>query len=163
MKKKLLMLMVPLMGTFFGYSQAEIIVTAPSNSGATTGLRGPNGLVAHTTLRGVMIIPASELTNIPASTIITKVGFLIATAGGPTPAGGNIQYYLENTADVTNLKPTDWATAIAPMTSVYNGAFSLPAVAGPTGDVTLTSSFTYTGGSLYVAYDYLGSTFGTTS
>jgi hypothetical protein len=38
----------------------------------------------------------------------------------------------------------------------------LPAVAGPTGDLTLTSSFTYTGGSLYVAYDYLGSTFGTT-
>jgi hypothetical protein len=163
MKKKLLMLMVPLMGTFFGYSQAEFIVTAPSNSGATTGLRAPNGTTAHTTLRGVMIIPASELINIPASTIITKVGFLIATAGGPTPAGGNIQYYLQNTADVTNLKPTDWATVIAPMTSVYNGPFSLPAVAGPTGDVTLTSSFTYTGGSLYVAYDYLGSTFGTTS
>jgi hypothetical protein len=62
------------MGTFFGYSQAEIIVTAPSNSGATTGLRAPNGTTAHTTLRGVMIIPASELINIPASTIITKVG-----------------------------------------------------------------------------------------
>lgn len=162
MKKKLLMLMVLLMGTIFGYSQAEIIVTAPSNSGATTGLRAPNGLTAHTTLRGVIIIPASELTNIPVSTIITKLGFLIATAGGPTPAGGNIQFYLQNTADVTNLKPTDWTSIIAPMTSVYNGVYNLPATSGPSGDLTLTSSFTYTGGSLYVAYDYLGSTFGTT-
>lgn len=162
MKKALVMLMVTLMSTFFGYSQPELIVTAPSFNGATTGLRAPNGTASHTTLRAVMIIPASELTGIPASTIITKVGLLVSSVGGPGPAGGTIQFYLQNTTDLTNLKPTDWATIIAPMTSVYNGAYNLPAVAGPTGDLTLTSSFTYTGGSLYVAYDYLGSTFTTT-
>lgn len=162
MKRKLLVLMVPIMGAFFGHTQAEITVTAPPSNGATTGLRAPNGTTAQTTMRGVIMVPASELTNIPASTIITKLGLLVSSAAGPTPAGGTIQFYLENTADVTNLKPAAWASIIAPMTSVYNGAYAVPTVAGPTVDHTLTSTFTYTGGSLYVAFDYLGSTFATT-
>lgn len=162
MKKKLLTLLLPIIGTFTGFSQAEITVTAPPNNGATTGLRAPNGTSAQTTMRGVIIVPASELTNIPASTIITKLGLLVSTAAGPTPAGGTIQFYLENTSDVTNLKPTTWTSIIAPMTNVYNGAYTVPVVAGPTTDYTLTSSFTYTGGSLYVAFDYLGTTFATT-
>ncbi len=161
MKKKLLLLMVAVMATVFGYSQAEITVVAPSSNGATSGLRAPNGTAAHTTFRGVIIIPASELTAIPASTIITKLSLLLSgVASGP--AGGTIQLYLENTADVTNLKSTDWATLTSTMTSVYTGPYALPTVVGPTADLTLTSSFTYTGGSLYVAYDYLGSTFAAT-
>lgn len=161
MKRKLLLMLVPILGAFFSYSQAEILVVAPS---ATTGssFRSPNGTTAHTTMRGVIIVPASELTGIPASTIITKLGLIVSTAGSG-PAGGTIQYYLENTADVTNLKSTDWNTVISTMTSVYNGPFALPTVAGPTSDLTLTSSFTYTGGSLYVAFDYLGSTFTSTA
>ncbi|MFN5982232.1 MAG: hypothetical protein ACK46Y_17565 [Fluviicola sp.] len=138
MKKKLLTLLLPIIGTFTGFSQAEITVTAPPNNGATTGLRAPNGTSAQTTMRGVIIVPASELTNIPASTIITKLGLLVSTAAGPTPAGGTIQFYLENTLDVTNLKPTTWTSIIAPMTNVYNGAYTVPVVAGPTTDYTLT-------------------------
>ncbi len=161
MKKKLLMLIVPVIGTLFGYSQAEITVTAPA---AATGssFRSPNGTTAHTTMRGVIIIPASELTGIPVSTILTKLSLIVSTAGSG-PATGTMQYYLENTPDVTNLKPTNWASIIAPMTSVYNGTFSLPAAVGPTGDLTLSTPFNYTGGSLYVAYDYLGSTFAATA
>lgn len=162
MKKKLLTLLIPIVGSLNVFSQAEITVTAPPSNGATTGLRAPNGTTAHTTMRGVIIIPASELTNIPVSTIITKLGLLISTGAGPSTSGGTIQFYLENTSDVTNLKPTAWASIIAPMTNVYNGTYTVPLVAGPTTDYTLTSSFTYTGGSLYVAYDYLGSTFTTT-
>ena len=152
--------MVSVMAAFSGYSQAEITVTAPSVTGATTQVRAPNGLTSQTTLRGVIIIPASELTAIPSGTTITKLS-LILSAAGTGSAGGTIQYYLENTADVTNLKSTDWATLTSTMTSVYTGAFNLPAVAGPTGDLTLTTGFVYSGGSLYVAYDYLGATFAT--
>ncbi len=162
MKKIYLSIMLPLLGTFTAFSQAELTVTAPPATGSTTGLRAPNGTATHTTFRGVIIIPASELTSIPTGTTITKLSMLLSAGATPGPAGGNIQYYLENTADVTNLKSTTWATTITGMTNVYNGAFSIPSVAGPTGNVTLTSPFVYTGGSVYVAYDYLGTVFTTT-
>lgn len=161
MKRKLLTLLVPILGAFNGFSQPEITVTAPA---ATTGtsFRAPNGTTAHTTGRGVIIITAAELAAIPAGTPITKLNMLVSTAGSGA-FGGNIQFYMENTADATNLKSTTWATTIAPMTSVYNGAFNVTATTGPTAQLTLSTPFVYTGGSLYVAFDYLGSTFTTTA
>jgi hypothetical protein len=160
MKRRLLILIVPIFGTFICFAQTELTVTAPAPNGATTGVRAPNGTTSHTTLRGVQIIPASELTAIPVGTTITKLGLILATAPGG-PAGGTMEYFLENTSDVTNLKPTDWTTIVSTMTSVYAGSLALPAAAGPA-DVTLTSGFVYTGGSLYVAFDYAGTTFTTT-
>lgn len=160
MRKKLLLLMLPLMGAFLTYSQAELTVVAP-NGIATTGLRAPNGTAAHTSVRGVIIVSAAELSAIPSGTIISKLGFILSAGATPGPAGGNIKFYLENTADATNLKSTNWATAISTMTNVYDGAYSIPAVAGPTADLILSSGFTYTGGAVYVAYDYLGATFST--
>jgi hypothetical protein len=161
MKKNLLTPLFFLLVSFIAYSQAELTVVAPSETGATTQVRAPNGLTTHTTIRGVIVIPASELTAIPSGTTISKLSFILSAASA-VPAGGTIQYYLENSADVANLKSTDWPTIIAPMTSVYSGAFTLPTVAGSTGELALTTGFVYTGGSLYVAYDYLGSTFTTT-
>ena len=160
MKRKLLVLMIPVLGAFFGHSQAELTIVAPAGA-STTGLRAPNGTAAHTTMRGVIIVTAAELAAIPGGTTLTKLGFVLTAGSTPGPAGGNIQMYLENTADVTNLKSTTWATTVSTMTSVYNGGYTLPTAAG-TVDFTLTTPFVYTGGSLYVAYDYLGSTFGTT-
>jgi hypothetical protein len=162
MKRKLLTLLVPLLGTFIGYSQPELTVTAPTAT-SSTGLRAPNGTTVHTTVRGLIIVTAAELSAIPSGTIITKLNMLLAAGATPGPAGGTIQFYLENTADVTNLKSTTWATAISTMTSVYSGAYAVPAVAGPTTVLTLSTGFVYTGGSIYVGYDYLGSTFTSTS
>lgn len=160
--KKITLILALITSSFFAYSQAEITVTAPANTGATTGLRAPNGTTTHTTIRGVIIVTAAELAAIPGGTTLTKLSFILSGGVSPGPAGGNIQMYLENTADVTNLKSTDWATIITPMTSVYTGSYTLPATAGPTADLTLTTPFVYTGGSVYVAYDYLGATFTTT-
>ncbi|RYM33522.1 T9SS type A sorting domain-containing protein [Brumimicrobium glaciale] len=160
MKLKLLLLILPIFGTFFSHSQTELVVTAPSAT-ATTGLRAPNGTSAHTTVRGVIIVTAAELAAIPTGTTITKLNMLMAAGVSPGPAGGNIEFYLENTPDVTNLKSTTWSTCISTMTSVYNGAFSLPTAIGPTAPLTLTTGFVYSGGSVYIAYDYLGSTFTT--
>ncbi|MDG1330838.1 MAG: T9SS type A sorting domain-containing protein [Crocinitomicaceae bacterium] len=162
MKTTLLSLISSAVISFGGFSQAELTITAPTANTSTT-LRAPNGTTAHTTVRGVIIIPASELASIPPGTTITKLSMLMNAGATPGPAGGNIQFYLENTGDVTNLKSTNWATVITPMTSVYNGPYSVPDVAGPTADVTLTTGFVYTGGSVYAAYDYLGSTFTTTA
>lgn len=160
MTKKLLTLLTLILGLIMGYSQAELTTTAPS-ANSTTGLRAPNGTTAHTTVRGVIIVTAAELAEIPNGTTISKLGFILSSAAIPGPSGGNIQMYLQNTTDVTNLKSTTWATAISTMTSVYNGTYTIPSVAGSV-DVTLTTPFVYTGGSIYVAYDYLGATFTTT-
>ncbi len=162
MKTTILSLIAFVLVANTGFSQAELTVTAPI-ANTSTSLRAPNGTTAHTTVRGVIIIPASELVTIPPGTVITKLSMLMNSGATPGPAGGTIQFYLENTADVTNLKSTDWATVITPMTSVYTGAYAVPDVAGPTADVTLTTGFVYTGGSIYAAYDYLGSTFTTTA
>lgn len=162
MKKLYFSLLFSFLGTLMGYSQPELVVVAPA-ANSTTGFRAPNGTTAHTTMRAVIIVTAAELAAIPSGTTITKLSMLLSAGALPGPAGGNIQFYLENTADVTNLKSTTWATTVSTMTSVYNGAFSIPAVAGPTPDLLLTTPFVYTGGSVYVAYDYLGTVFTTTS
>lgn len=161
MKKNLLTLVLPLLGVFMSYSQAELTVTAPAATTATA-VRAPGGTAAQTTLRGVIIVTAAELASIPNGTTISKLSFLLTVGATPGPAGGNLKFYLENTADVTNLKSTTWATVIGSMTNVYDGAYSLPTVAGPTADLTLSTGFVYMGGSVYVAYDYLGTTFTTT-
>ncbi len=160
MMKNLLMIMALLLAAVSGFAQAELTITAPTGA-STTGLRAPNGTTAHTTMRGVIIVTAAELSAIPVGTPLTKLGFVLSAGATPGPAAGNIQFYLENTADVTNLKSTTWTTTISTMTSVYNGSYAIPAAAGNV-DLTLTTPFVYTGGSLYVAYDYLGTSFTTT-
>ena len=156
--KKLIILTLVCFTISLSFAQT-ITVGAPANTNATTQLRAPNGLTSHTTMRAHMIIPATDLTGIASGTTFTGLGFLYS-AGVTGIASGNIQFYLENTTDATNLKSTVWATAITGMTSVYNGTYTIPTTATAS-NVTLTGTFTYTGGGLYVAYDYVGSTFGT--
>jgi len=157
--KKITLLLVAMLGMTSVYSQTT--VGAPANTNSTTTLRAPNGTAAHTTLRGHIIVTAAELAAIPSGTVINGLGFLY-NSGVNTAVTGNIQYYMENTSDATNLKSTTWSTAISTMTSVYNGAYTIPTVAGVTNS-TLSTPFTYTGGGLYVAYDYLGTSFATTA
>ena len=62
---------------------------------------------------------------------------------------------MQNTTDTTNTKSTTWATAITGMTTVHSAATALPGTIGPF-DIPFTggSPFTYTGGGLYIAYDW---------
>ena len=161
--KKITMILGSILCISTAFSQVNLIVPAPANTNATTTSRAPNGTSAHTTLRGHIIVTAAEMANIPNGTVFNGLGFLY-NSGVNVAAGGTLKFYLENTADVTNLKSTNWATAISTMTSVYNGSYSIPVSTVPvTTDVTLTGTFTYTGGSVYVAYDYLGTSFATTA
>ncbi len=160
MKKKLLLFFISVLQVALLQGQVNLTVSAPANNGSTTGLRAPNGTSSQTTLRAHLIIPAAELTGIPSGTVIDEIGFLLGT-GATGTASGNIEFYLENTTDATNLKSTTWSTAISTMTSVYNSTYNIPTTAVSV-DFALSTSFTYTGGGLYVAYDYLGSNFATT-
>ncbi len=76
---------------------------------------------------------------------------------GNTAATGSLKIYMENTSDTTNLKSATWSTAIAGMTLVSNNASqSLPTTAGAaTFPFVGGSPFTYTGGGLYVAFDWV--------
>ncbi len=159
MKKKLLTLSLAVLTVFGLNAQVNIVSGIPANNGSTTQLRAPNGSTSHTSFRAHMIIPAAEITTLSNGDAISSIGFSLAI-GVDGVADGNIQFYLENTSDATNLKSTTWATAITPMTSVYNGTMTLPNTNTPANiDLTTTGAFTYTGGGLYVAYEYSGSNF----
>lgn len=161
MKKTLFIIALGAM-SLSAMSQAITFSEVPSSAPATTALRMPSGTSAQTTIRGHYIIPASEI-NIPAGTVFSGLGFS-CTEGTNTSASGNIVLYLQNTNDVTNSKSTTWTTAIGSMTNVYNGIYNIPTGSSPGNvDLTLQTSFTYTGGGIYVAYDYLGSTFSTSA
>jgi len=158
MKIKLLLFLVSVFLVNQLYSQ-NITITAPVNNGFISSSVAPNGTSDHTTIRVHFIIPAYELQAIPAGTSLDEIGVNIQAAG--TGIGsGNLQFYLENTADLGNIKSQNWSNAIATMTSVYNGPFTVPAAAGPV-DFAITSPFTYSGGGLYIAYEYVSSVTGT--
>lgn len=141
--------------------QVTLAKYLPETAPTTSQTRAPNGTTNHTTLRAHFIIPASEVTGIPAGIQFSKVGFVLS-AGASVPFSGNIRLYLENTSDATNQKSNNWPTAISTMTEIYNGTYSVQAGAGNQ-EVNLPASpgFTYTGGGLYIAFDYAGSTFTT--
>src|SRR5690606_7312813 len=72
-----------------------------------------------------------------------------------TPVSGNFTLYLQNTTDVAYLKGTNFANAITGMTSVFANVMTIPLSAGATSIlITLSTPFVYTGGGLYVAYDW---------
>ncbi|RYE17489.1 MAG: hypothetical protein EOP51_23800, partial [Sphingobacteriales bacterium] len=69
---------------------------------------------------------------------------------------GNIKLYLVNTTDASFLRSTTWATLISSPTAmqlVYDGPLTIPATAGWY-DITLTTPFNYTGGGVYMAFEW---------
>ncbi|MGZ3932135.1 MAG: CARDB domain-containing protein, partial [Bacteroidia bacterium] len=152
MKKSTLFIASLCLAVTTAFSQSTVYTTAPPNIGSTTQLRAPNGLNTHAYFRGATIVPATELTGIAASTTLSSFGFT-TTAGADAAVTGTIIVYLQNTSDATYLKGTSWSTIISPMTMVYTGTITIPTTA-TTMDLPLTTPFTFTGGGLYVAYDF---------
>lgn len=152
--------LVLLIACFAVRGQPVIVEPVPPSAPASSELRAPNGLTSHTSLRAHMILRTSELAHLPAGFNPLSFGFNYIY-GVATPAGGNFKVYLENTPDQTNQKSQTWATAISTMTLVYDGPLNLPVSDDATSiDLPLNGSpFTYTGGGLYVAYEYAGTTF----
>ena len=137
-------------------SVAGCPITALVSDGSTSqNERAPNSNFLFG--RAVWLITAAELAanGLPSGTVPSAIGFRYATAPGVV-ATGTLRVYLQNTADTTNLKSTTWTTAITGMTQVhFNASTSLPNTTAPF-DITFTggSPFTYTGGGLYVAFDW---------
>jgi hypothetical protein len=155
MKKITLLLLTVLFSFQYQFAQSTYIVEAPLNNNTPNTNRAPNGSAGHVYMRAVYLVLQSELANIPSGTSLTTFGFTLFAGAAGSSATGNFTVYLENTTDVTYQKGTTYATAIAPMTSVFANVMTIPVSAATTSVVvTLSSPFTYTGGGLYVAFDW---------
>ncbi len=145
----------------FVNAQVNTILTAPPTNSAngTTGVRAPNGNVAHTTMRACYFVPASELTTL--SPTISSFGFVFTNTLVSAPASGTLTIYLQNTSASSYTLGTAWSTATVGMTQVYNGIYNLPTGSTATVvDLPFPSNFPYTpGDGLHVAYQYIGSNF----
>ncbi len=107
--------------------------------------------------RAVYLITASEAASggLTSGIVPGSIGWHYAAAPG-ADAVGNLIVYLQNTTDATNTKSTNWATAITGMTVVHNSVSTLLPNSSTPFDITFAggSPFTYTGGGLYVAFDW---------
>lgn len=150
MKKFTLIIATVAMSFGFSYGQTTF-VTAPTQV-ATTQVRAPNGFNTHAFLRASALVLTSELSAIPVSTTLTSIGFT-TTAGADMAVSGTMTVYLQNSGDATYSKGTTWSTILSGMGTAYVGTYTVPANA-TTIDLTLTTPFVYTGGSIYVAFEF---------
>ena len=126
----------------------------PTDGSSSANARAPATRFAAS--RAVYLITAAELAaaGFPNGTTPTFLGwtyFAAPVTGGSAP----LTILMQNTTDTTNTKSTTWATAITGMTTVHSATTALPGTIGPF-DIPFTggSPFTYTGGGLYIAYDW---------
>lgn len=152
--KKITLLIVVLLSTIATFAQSDIYTVLPNNGGTSQNGRAPQG--ARPGGRSVWLITTAEMaaSGFTSGSVVNSLGFNYSVAQN-TATTGTIVVYLQNTADATNTKSTAWATAITGMTTVSNSSVTLPITTGAF-DIPFTggSPFTYTGGALYVAFDY---------
>ncbi len=139
-----------------GFCPGPNLTVLPNDGNTSPNARAPQ--TKNRFERGVYLITASEMAaaGYVAGSSPTSIGWNYQT-GGTSDQQAPLTVYLQNTSDTTNTKSTTWTTAITAMTVVHNANTTLPAAAGPF-NITLTggSPFTYTGGGLYVAFDWGG-------
>ncbi len=155
MLKKILTFSALVISFNLTFAQAILYTSAPLYDGSTTGVRAPNGTSAHAYLRASTLVLASELTGIAPGTILSKFGFTLDVGAATVAPVGNFTVYLQNTTDILYSKGTTFTTAIIGMTSVYSSTVSIPISVSTTSYVVnLSTPFVYTGGGIYVAYDW---------
>ncbi|MEI7509341.1 MAG: T9SS type A sorting domain-containing protein [Flavobacterium sp.] len=151
MKKITLLLMFTLFAMSSGVNaQSDYVAALAAQS--SSQVRGPQGTNKYQ--KSVWLITATELANtgFVANDVLNAIAFNY-TVGHNAPITGTINVYLQNTTATTNTKSNTWTTTITGMTSVYNGAVTLPSAIGQFA-IPFTSNFIYTGGGIFVAFDY---------
>ena len=150
MKKSLLLFYFLFLSITSVFAQTDFYLAIPSDGATSGNARAPHGRYRYQ--RGVVLITATEMaaSGLVNGDVINSIAFNYLVAQN-IPTTATMTLYLENTADVTNLKPTTWS--VTGMTTVRSGAVTIP---NTTGLVSFDSStnFTYTGGGVYVAFDY---------
>lgn len=131
-------------------------VFVPAAASGTSGLgRGP--VTQNTFHRSAAVYPANEVASqlAPGQTI-TTLGYQITTPAAAAVSGA-FKLYMVNTADVSFARSATWVDLISTPTAmqlVYDGSLTVPASVGVY-NITLDTAFTYTGGGLYVAFEWV--------
>jgi hypothetical protein len=155
MKKITLTLL--LLSALFGKMISQPIVSwnAPPNEQAGSNFAlasGGNTAVYH---RAAFLIKNTELAGLAlTNSVITSVVFNYLQ-GINAATIGQFTLYLQNTADATYLKGQSWSTIITGMTTHYTGNYSIPVSNGTSAtSLSLSTTFAYTGGGIYVACNW---------
>lgn len=132
---------------------ATVFAQTPGSTATGSALgRGPS--TGHLFNRSISIYTPAEMPDLRAGQTISSIGFeLGALAATPLLVSGTIKIYLQNTSDASFLKSTTFATAIVGMRKAYDGTLTINPEAG-TYDIRLDTPFVYTGGNIYVGYDW---------
>ncbi|MBL7901214.1 MAG: T9SS type A sorting domain-containing protein [Bacteroidia bacterium] len=134
-------------------AQPNITLQAPP-ANSSSQLRAPNGMIDTKYQNACYLVRASELTSL-TGTNITHIGFSLVDGTGSVPVTGNFTVYLQNAADVTYNKGTNFTNALTGMSTNYVGTITMPVGTAPsTILLTLTTPFVYTGGAIYVAFSH---------
>ena len=134
----------------------------PNTGGTSQNARAPQGYYRY--IRTCYVITAAELkaAGVPSGIKFTSLGFNYVVGQSPATTG-NMKIYLQNTTDNSYAKTSlNWSNApttldgvIDNMTLVQDGSVTIPASAGYWSiPLSNGSAFTYTGGGIYVAYEY---------
>lgn len=152
MKKITLALIAAVSTVSLGIAQPNISIMAPP-ANSNSQLRLPNGATDHKSLKGCHLITASELTSLTGS-VVNSIGFSLLDGASPA-SSGNFTIYLQNTGDATYNKGTSFTGALTGMTAHFTGVYNIPTSASAsTVMFACTPAFTYTGGGIYVAYEW---------
>lgn len=162
MKKITLALLLALGISKSGLSQAVISVDAPQyDGGSFSAYLGPAGTATNAYQRGCYLITQAELTRmIATNSVITNFGFDFYRPAS-TPITGQFTLYIENTSDVTYSKGVSFPGLLTGMSTNYTGNLVLPgstSAATAAVSIPLSSAFTWTGGGIYVAWDWYSAT-----
>ncbi len=125
----------------------------PTDNSTSGNTRIPGN--AHKYQRTQYLITANEMSNsgFPSGNTIDAIGWLIATAGGTTQTG-NLKIWLRNTTDVTYQLGSSWTTAGFTLVSDI-AAWTVPITVGSyVVNFAGGTPFTYTGGGVYVAFEF---------
>ncbi len=125
----------------------------PFDGGYSGNTRAPGNTFRYQ--RTMYLITPAEMaaSGFPSGQLIQGIGFQVYSAGG-TSQTGNFKIYLMNTSDNTYQLGSSWTTAGFTMVSDI-AAFAVPIAVGPyTVNFSGGSPFTYTGGGVYVAWEF---------
>ena len=141
-------------GTVKGrFGTQALYLTLPNNGSTSGNERAPMGTFGFG--RAVYLITAAEIAavGIPSGKNFTEIAWTYAAVGSKADTG-SLKVYFQNTSDVTNTKSTTWSTAISTMTLASNSTAIITTIGYLEQPISSPASFTYTGGGLYVAFDF---------
>jgi hypothetical protein len=135
--------------------QVQTTIMAPYTDNSWSTLHAPSGSASAVYHRACYYIKQNEMTGLAlTNSVVTGMGFTFLN-GVSSLVVGQFTMYVEHTSDVTYNKGTNFPTAISTMSTAYNGVYQIPISANPTSTILpLTTPWTYTGGAIYVAWEW---------